>query len=142
MGRGQKKASATSRRHRHEKLYAFVMSKSSTPSSEFKDRLRKAREEKGLSQAQLAEKTGLQPSAISHFEAGRRAPSFDNLRSLADALGITTDHLIGREQRGVAAGPVAEKLFRHAGEMTQRDLESLAEFAETLARKNRKEGGR
>lgn len=116
------------------------MSPSRTPTSLFKDRLRKTREDKGLSQAQLAEKTGLQPSAISHFEAGRRSPSFDNLRVLADALGVTTDHLLGREQKVGFAGPVAEKLFRRAGQMSTRDLEILAEFADALAKKNRDEG--
>ena len=116
------------------------MSSSTPPTSVFKDRLRKAREDNGLSQAQLAEKTGLQPSAVSHFEAGRRAPSFDNLRVLADALGVTTDHLLGREQKQGFAGPVAEKLFRRAGQMSTRDLEILAELADALAKKNRSEG--
>ena len=114
------------------------MSSPAKPS--FADRLRKAREDKGLSQAQLAEKSGMQPSAISHFEAGRRSPSFDNLRSLSDALGVSTDHLLGREQRVGVAGPVAEKLFRNAGQINSRDLEILAEFAESLAKKNRSEG--
>lgn len=116
------------------------MSMSSGTSSPFKDILRKTREEKGLSQAQLAEKTGLQPSAVSHFEAGRRSPSFDNLRVLADALQVSTDFLLGRVLTPTAAGPAAEKLFRRAGQMSHRDLEILAEFAETLARKSQSEG--
>jgi len=137
----QKKAPGTPRRHRHIGLYDYVMSSSSPQSSQFNTRLRKAREDKGLSQAQLAEKAGLQPSAVSHFEAGRRSPSFDNLRVLADALGVTTDHLLGRQPKPGVAGPVAEKLFRRAGEMSGRDLDILAEFAETLAKKHRSEGG-
>ena len=113
----------------------------SSHATPFKDRLRKAREDKGLSQAQLAEKAGLQPSAVSHFEAGRRAPSFDNLRALADALDITTDHLLGREAKAGMAGPVAEKLFRRAGELTHRDLEILAEVADSMAKNKRPDGG-
>lgn len=113
----------------------------STPSpSLFSERLRKAREDKGLSQAQLAEKTGLQPSAVSHFEGGRRSPSFDNLRSLADALGVSTDHLLGREARQGVAGPAADKLFRNAGKMSSRDLELLADFSATLVKKNSENG--
>lgn len=108
----------------------------SSDNSKFKDRLRKIREDKGLSQAQLAEKAGLQPSAVSHFEAGRRSPSFDNLRALSDALEVTTDHLLGREKQPGSAGPLVDKLFRHAGQMSHRDLEILAEFADTLAKKN------
>lgn len=103
----------------------------------FPDRLRKIREEKGLNQAQLAEKTGLQPSAISHFEKGRRSPSFDNLRVLADSLGVSTDHLLGRETLPGLSGPAIQRVFRNAEKMTERDLETLAEFAELLARKNK-----
>lgn len=112
------------------------MSTSSDPTV-FADRLRTAREGKGLSQAQLAERSGLQPSAVSHFEKGRRSPSFDNLRALSDALGVSTDHLLGRESRTGLTGPTIQKIFRNAEKMTDRDLETLAEFAEVLAKKNR-----
>ena len=44
--------------------------------------------------ANLADKTGLKPSAISHFERGRRLPSLKNLVKLADALGVTLDELV------------------------------------------------
>jgi transcriptional regulator with XRE-family HTH domain len=62
----------------------------------FRERLRQAREENNLTQAELGEKTGLPPSSISHFEKGPRKPSFDNLRRLAAALHVTTDYLLGR----------------------------------------------
>jgi transcriptional regulator with XRE-family HTH domain len=108
----------------------------SNQSSQFSDRLRRAREERGLSQAQLGEKAGLQAAAISHFENGRRSPSFDNLRALADALNIATDDLLGRTTKTTATGPVAERLFRKASKLTDRDLELLAEFADTLGKRN------
>src|SRR5271154_6470907 len=87
----------------------------------FPDLLRKTRENKGLSQSELAHKAGFQPSAISHFESGRRAPSFDNLRRLADALSVTVDYLLGRETDPKSAGPVAEQLFRDFARMTSKD---------------------
>ncbi len=58
--------------------------------------LKKCRQDKNLNQTELAHKTSLQPSAISHFEAGSRKPSFDNLIKLADALEVTTDYLLAR----------------------------------------------
>lgn len=64
---------------------------------EFGELLRKLREDKGLSQQDLAELAGVQASAISHFELGRRLPSFENIRRLADALNVTSDFLLGRE---------------------------------------------
>jgi transcriptional regulator with XRE-family HTH domain len=75
-------------------LYGNVMPESSSETL-FAARLREVRERLGLSQAQLAERTGLQPSAIAHFEAERRKPSFDNVRRLAKALLISADYLLG-----------------------------------------------
>src|SRR5690349_5642274 len=98
----------------------------------FEDRLRISREKKGLSQSDLAHKAGFQPSAISHFESGRRSPSFDNLKRLADALSVTIDYLLGREANPKSAGPVAEQLFRNFEEMSSDDQESLAKIAKML----------
>ena len=109
----------------------------STPISGFSDNLKKAREIKGLSQTELAKRSGLQPSAVSHFETGRRAPSFDNLKRLADTLEVTTDFLIGREIDPTTSGPTLESIFRNAQEMADDDRQQLAEFAAFLANKKR-----
>lgn len=58
-------------------------------------RLRYARLKRGLSQSELAEKAGLVPSWIAHFEAGRRLPSLENFRKICIALGVTADSLLG-----------------------------------------------
>jgi transcriptional regulator with XRE-family HTH domain len=104
-------------------------------SLEFPERLRSARQLRGFSQSELAEKSGLQASAVSHFETGRRSPSFDNLKALSVALDVTTDYLIGRADEPNVTGSAAEKLFRHAGKMSIDDLDTLTKFAEVLARK-------
>lgn len=106
-------------------------------SANFPERLRAARDRRGVSQADLAAKSGFEPSAISHFESGRRSPSFENLRRLADALNVSTDYLLGRDEHVGAAGPAAQKLYRNAEKLTERDLEQIADFAEMLARKNK-----
>ena len=103
----------------------------------FPDILRKIRESKKLSQTELAEKSGFQPSAISHFETGRRSPSFDNLKKLADALSVSIDYLLGREDTSKSLGPAAEKLFRDFENMSSEDQDTLSEFAAMLARKNK-----
>ena len=103
----------------------------------FPERLRNARQMRELSQSDLAEKTGLQPSAVSHFETGRRAPSFDNLKVLSDALQVTTDYLLGRVDQPHLTGTVATQLFRHAEKMSTTDLDTLTSFAEMLAKKSK-----
>lgn len=104
---------------------------------EFPGLLRKTRENKGLSQSELAHKAGFQPSAISHFESGRRSPSFENLKRLADSLSVTIDFLLGRETGSKSAGPVAQQLFRNFEQMSSDDQESLAKIAKMLAQKNK-----
>lgn len=120
---------------------------SSEEVSKFPDRLRYAREElRKYSQSELAERADLQPSAVSHFETGRRSPSFDNLRRLADALDVTTDYLLGRvdEPKGhapAAVGPVTNSIFRHVSKMSGDDIQRVADFAEMLAKKNKDKPG-
>ena len=78
------------------------MSKSSTQET-FGARLRKRREDRELSQSDLARIAGLQPSAIAHFEADRRKPSFDNVRALAQALKVPADYLLGSSSQAATA---------------------------------------
>jgi transcriptional regulator with XRE-family HTH domain len=111
--------------------------------SEFKDRLRSTRESRGLSQADLAKKANMQPAAISHFETGHRSPSFDNLRKLSDALGVSVDYLLGRineEQHGhgLAAAPRAQVLFRHAEKLSEESFKALELMAKSLAETEQK----
>lgn len=110
------------------------MQKSSQPSDVFPDRLRCAREYRGLTQGELADRAKLQASAISHFETGSRKPSFDNLRLLADTLDVTTDYLLGRvaEFKELAG---ADKLHRHYDELQESDRKFADDMITFLANK-------
>jgi transcriptional regulator with XRE-family HTH domain len=103
---------------------------------DFSDRLRQERERKGLSQTDLANKSGLQPSAISHFETRKRSPSFENLKKLADALSVTIDYLMGRAEEPKGSSPKVDQLFRDFNAMSSDDQESFVKFASILAAKN------
>ena len=61
------------------------------------EELKYQREERGLSQSELAKKTGLKQQMISHWEANKSSPSIDVIVTLADYYGITIDELIGRK---------------------------------------------
>jgi len=60
-------------------------------------RLRKLRQERGLSQAQLARLSGIPKGTLLQWEYGLRTPLLDAAVKLADALEITLDELAGRE---------------------------------------------
>jgi transcriptional regulator with XRE-family HTH domain len=101
----------------------------------FAERLQSARDLRKMSQSELAEKAGLQPSAISHFENNRRSPSFDNLKMLANVLNVPTDYLLGRIDSPTLTGATRDELFRHAENMSENDLDTLTSFAAMLAKR-------
>jgi transcriptional regulator with XRE-family HTH domain len=105
------------------------------PSDVFPGRLKKAREFRQLSQAELGAKAGLPASSISHFEAGSRKPSFDNLRRLGAALVVSTDFLLGRVEDldGAAA---ADPLYRDFKKLSDGDRELTKQFVEMLANRS------
>lgn len=62
--------------------------------TEFGNNLKEVRKFLGVTQVDLANKSGLLPCAISHFEGGRREPNLRNLIKLSKALGVTVDRLL------------------------------------------------
>jgi transcriptional regulator with XRE-family HTH domain len=62
----------------------------------FAPRLRALRVARGFTQEALAEMAGLKRATVTMFENEYAMPSLDALCGLADALGVTTDELLGR----------------------------------------------
>lgn len=67
-------------------------------------RIAALRREAGMSQAELARRLQISPSAVGMYEQGRREPSVDTLVAMAEAFGVTTDFLL----TGKAASPTEE----------------------------------
>lgn len=63
----------------------------------FAEQLRQYRLEKGLSQADLSEKLGITPMAVSKWERGLTTPDMAMMTRLADLFGVSLDELCGRE---------------------------------------------
>lgn len=57
-------------------------------------RLKKLREAKGLSQAELAKIIGISASSIGMYEQGRRTPEVETLKKIANYFNVPTDYLI------------------------------------------------
>lgn len=111
------------------------MSDPGTPSEVFPNRLKMARELRGWSQAELAEKAAMPPSSVAHFETGSRKPSFDTLKRLAEALDITTDYLLGRVEDPSMA-EAGDPLYRDIGKLTGDDRDIAKAFLRMLAERN------
>lgn len=60
-------------------------------------RLRALRLEAGLTQAELARRTGIHRPNIARVEAGRHTPSLETLSRLAQAIGVPTTRVLGED---------------------------------------------
>ena len=67
-------------------------------------RLRQLRDEREWTQEQLAERARLHSQQVSDYERGHRAPSTQNLASLAKALGVAMEALLTTEEEPAANG--------------------------------------
>ena len=65
------------------------------------DKLKKLRKSKNITQSELGKAIGMSSSVITHYESGDRMPSFDVLIKLAYFYGVTTDYLLGINDRKI-----------------------------------------
>ena len=63
----------------------------------FAERLKELRNEKSLTQTQLAKATGLSHTAIVYWESEKRVPNANAIVILAEFFNVTTDYLLGVE---------------------------------------------
>lgn len=68
---------------------------------DFGNRLRELRIGAGLTQKQLADRIGVTKSVISFYELRERAPSPDVLIKLSNIFHVSTDYLLGLENRHI-----------------------------------------
>lgn len=99
-------------------------------------RILEVRTARQLTQAQLAEKADLPAAAISHFETGLRTPGTSTLRKLADALGVSLEYLLGREEEPRGAGPRVGALFRNLRDLSDDSLKILEDFSQQLKKRD------
>ena len=60
------------------------------------NRIREQRTNLHLTQSELAQRVGVSRSTIAMWETGGSQPDNDALRVMADAMGVSTDYLLGR----------------------------------------------
>lgn len=58
------------------------------------ERLKQLRQNKHMTQEEIARRVGVTRSVISAYESGMRQPSYDILVRLAALYGVTTDYLL------------------------------------------------
>lgn len=62
-------------------------------------KMKEARKEAGLSQEQLSEKLGVSRSAVAKWETDNGLPDVENLKAMAQLLGVSIDYLLDEDER-------------------------------------------
>lgn len=93
------------------------------------ERIRKYREEIKMTQSELGEKLGLQKSAISMYENGKRTPSTDTVIDLCLALEIGLAELLD-----VDASLCQDPLLK---DLNEEEREDVRHFVEELRQKRK-----
>lgn len=101
------------------------MTKLDTQHAEFCREIRRRREGLGLTQDDLAERSGLTPNYIGTIENGKRDPSLSTMMAIAKGLGLPLGELLGPVPEISAGATEMARLFEVSGGDMQTALLAL-----------------
>lgn len=78
----------------------------------FGQRLARLRKDAGYSQRSLAAEIGISQRMVAYYEAQGNRPPAQLLPTIADALGLTVDQLLGRKPVSARKAPENQRLLR------------------------------
>lgn len=96
----------------------------------FGERLRTARENKGMTQKALAEAVGVSQQYYGRFEKGEGEPNLKTLELMTVILEVSADHLISGDDECKSSGDRLKRI-RVARGMTQEKLATVLETGKT-----------
>ena len=94
------------------------------------NRIREIRRQKNWTQAKLAEKSGVEPSNISHIERAATKVSLPTLINIANALDVTLDELVSGsliKSAHISVRMIDEML----SDCSSQEIESIAKIIKT-----------
>jgi CheY-like chemotaxis protein/DNA-binding XRE family transcriptional regulator len=104
----------------------------------FAENIKKIREEKGLSQHELAKKLKVAQSTIGMWESGKRTPKIDELNRMSRILNITITRLLDqRKERKVEV--VKNEIYidgKKVSELEPTDVDGIIEYINSVKKKS------
>jgi transcriptional regulator with XRE-family HTH domain len=105
-------------------------------------RLRTLRKERGMTQAELAERVGIQQSDLSRMEKGEYRVSINNLFKLLKVFGLQLAEFFEEQPQSSTPGPLSQEdmvLLHIVRQLSSQSREEVKEFAEFKRRRERVE---
>jgi transcriptional regulator with XRE-family HTH domain len=113
------------------------------PRTPFGQRIAKAREAAGLTQAEVAERMGVTQPVVAYWEREPVALRAEQLAALADALGVSADFLLGRsDKQPFPKGPTGKvrRVFERVNRLPRQQQNKVVEFVEAFVNQHTKTG--
>jgi transcriptional regulator with XRE-family HTH domain len=98
----------------------------------FDKRLGELRKTKKFSQGQLAEKAGIHANILGRYERGEAKPSIDIALKLAEALEVSLDYLVGKDDMLMDQGIITKVLMIQ--KLPEKDREHILFTLEAMLR--------
>ncbi len=98
---------------------------------EIGNRIQTARNEKGLTQNQLAEKINISAKFLSEIETGNKGMSFETLLSICDILDVSPNYLLNKDVKSNASPvlvDIVSKFPEDTIELTEKILHVVHDF--------------
>jgi len=73
------------------------------------ENIRLVRQQKNMSQAELAEKSSINTKSLSRYELGTSIPPANALKAIAEALNVSADYLLGADDVKLRDKELAKK---------------------------------
>lgn len=89
----------------------------------FTERLKEARNNKGLTQKELADILGIKRTTYTNYEQSISNPNLETLVRITDILGVSTDYLLGR-------GKIHGKISKNP--ITEEEISRIKELLDAL----------
>ena len=97
------------------------------------ERIRLYRQQKNLSQAELAQLSGVNNKSLSRYELDTSIPPADALKAIADALGVSTDALLSDDVIAIKDKELLKR-FQDIQEMESDDKTMILKFLDLAIR--------
>ena len=106
--------------------------------AELGNRLRKARESRGMTLRELAAATDGYIANLSSYEKGRRVPPLELFTNIARTLGVSADYLLGgTEEESLLIDDEVKESVRALVSLTPKSRALIAEIINVVARRER-----
>ncbi len=106
--------------------------------AQFDKILKLLRNEKNMSQQELADALGISKSSINMYERGERQPNFEVLEAIADFFNVDIDYLLGRTNKTTKIiNPNTIAAHFDGDEYTAEELDEIKAFAEFVKSKRK-----